>query len=274
MKRWAISIFALAAAGPADAEVDPLNWCFEFPTLSSPLVSEQLVEAVVVGRSRLTEAGSYAPGQTLAQIELRPAQRRVLRSPMPELGLREGDTLTAMAVLERGYSDRFWARQPLYCGRTAVADGRTNAICLAEIDPATQVARSAHHAQLDEIGNGTPELSGRLVLRRDRPLGRMRDWAVLGDEIPGDPAFTRSLTLDAIETRRQSQVFSRPAYDAILLRLTVQGYAQISRGLNQPLQVDDAWLVVTEITETGAARVSLMSNEERVAFQRARCPAY
>jgi hypothetical protein len=274
MKRFVISlvVLAFALAEPADAEVDPLNWCFEFPTMSAPLMSEQLVEAVVVSRSQLAHAESYVPGQLVAQIEFRPAPRRILQSPLPELGLREGGTLTPMTVLERGYGDRFWARQWLYCGRTEVASERSNAICLGEIDATTQIARSAHHAQMDDVGGGAA-LSGRLVLRRDYPLGRLRDWAVLGDEIQGVPAFTRSLTLDVIETRRQQQVFSRPAHDAIRLRFTIQGYPQITRGLNQPLQVDGAWLVVTDITEGGAASISRMSNEERLAFQRARCPA-
>ncbi|MBY0562623.1 MAG: hypothetical protein K2P58_00455 [Hyphomonadaceae bacterium] len=155
----------------------------------------------------------------------------------------------------------------VYC-----ATGARGAVCLGEVNDAG-VARSAFYADLRAPVGDPPMLVGVFPrLRRDLPLlGRNQDWAVL---VPADStplAFSRALTLDAIETVQEPALFDRPAYRAVRLRFTLAGYPSFTRALNAPIRLGEEWLVATAATPD-TVTLERMTVTQRLALVDERCP--
>jgi hypothetical protein len=210
-------------------------------------------------------SATFRAGDVVATLQLQPLAIHTLSGGRPELGLDEDAHLIPMNVMGSGI-DALSQLEPAYCAAAA-----RSAVCLGEVNE-LQMARSALYSDLNAPAGDPPMLSGFYSRpRRDLPsLGRNQDWGTL-IEGAAPAAFSRTLTLDAIETVAEPALFERPAYQAIRLRFTLAGYPPFTRDLNEPVRLGDEWLVATAATADGVT-FERMSNAQRVRLVNERCP--
>jgi hypothetical protein len=257
--------FCVALAGVSHANPDPLNWCPPTPEPSSPPLNVPLQQAFTVDAPNFT-AGTFTAGQVIAELSVHPLAPRILSAPRPELGLANGAQLTPMNVVGSG-SDALSQLSPVYC-----ATAEPTGVCLGEVNE-THIARSAIRSHLDAAAGDPPMLTGVYSIpRRDLPtLGRNQDWGSLVEEGPIEASFTRTLTLDAVETVQHGATFDQPAYQSVRLHLTFASYPSFTRGLNEPIRVGNHWLVATAAT-ADSVTFERMTGLQRMAVAQERCP--
>ncbi|MEQ1489359.1 MAG: hypothetical protein ABL932_02305 [Terricaulis sp.] len=277
------AVFAVAAlwactANAAFAQIDPLNWCPEGASVFPAPSGNALEQAFTVQRTALAPSATFAPGEVIATLELAPAPRRRLASARDGLGIRAGDLLSPMIILGDG-TDGLQNYGLAYCANVApppgldarAARGR-NAVCVV---PArgSSAATQAFPAMLNERTQGEGVRTGRMSFGPS--FDYREEWAVLGEEAPAEPAITRSLRLGRIVVARAPEVsvWNRRAFTSITAEFEVQGLQRFNRGLNQPLRIEDGWLVITGIAAGGSLEVQRMSNDQWQTFQRERCAA-
>lgn len=272
MRRALFSAFAfMALSTGAQAQVDPLNWCPEWPAVEPP-PSGPLMIAADIRRTVLSERGTFSPGDEVATVQLTDAPPRRVISAREELGIQAGAMLMARWLGEFG-ADAMNQRQRVYCAITGEAeiDRRTGlrrpyrpGICLDEINVANTATAAFH---VDFSGDGIGHMA------RRPGLGRMQEWAVLGEFGDAGPTVTRSLQVGRIQISRIPEFSSRPAYNAVSAEFQLEGYGRFERRLNEPLRIEDGWLVITDVSAAGTLEVRRMSDSGWRAFQQTRCPA-
>lgn len=277
------AVFAVAAlwactATTAFAQVDPLNWCPEGPSVSAAPSGNSLEQAFTVQRTTLASATAFAPSEVVATLELAPVPRRRLASARDGLGIREGELLTPMIILDRD-ADALQSYGFAYCANAAPPPGletRTargrNAACVVPARD-SNAATQAFPAMLNERAQGEGVRTGRMSFGPG--FDRREEWAVLGEEAPPEGAITRSLRLGRVVMAREPEVsvWNRRAFTSITAEFEVEGLRRFNRRLNQPLRIEDGWLVITGIAAGGALEIQRMSNDQWRAFQQERCAA-
>ncbi|QGZ96929.1 hypothetical protein [Terricaulis silvestris] len=278
MRAPLVAVFALiASADDASAQIDPLNWCPEGPSIQVASSGDRVEQAFRVRRTTLASDGSFYPTANVATLELQPLAPRPVQLPRPDLGLRDGALLTPLWVV-RTDADVFGVGAPVYCATTGPSSQHYSpAVCLGDVDPTTQTARTAFHARIADPYDRRPFMWGQQEQRRRgaAALGRNQDWGILGAEGSAQPAFTRTLRLGAIHLLRSAEVpaWNRPAFNSINVEFALEGYEAFFRRVNEPLRIEDGWLVVTDVSISGAVAIERMTDGQWQAFQRSRCPA-
>lgn len=204
--------------------------------------------------------------------------RRRLASARDGLGIRAGELLSPMIVLANG-ADALQHYGLAYCANAApppgldarAARGR-NAACVVPARD-SNAATQAFPAMLNERTQSEGVRTGRMSFGPG--FDYREEWAVLGEEAPAEPAITRSLRLGRIIIALEPavSVWNRRAFTSITAEFEVQGLQRFNRRLNQPLRIEDGWLVIAGIAAGGSLEIQRMSNDQWQTFQRERCAA-
>lgn len=278
------AVFAVAAlwactANAAFAQIDPINWCPEGPSVFAAPSGAALEQAFTVQRTTLASAATFAPSEVIATLELAPAPRRRLASARDGLGIRVGELLSPMIILA-SEADALQNYGLAYCANAApppgldarAARGR-NAVCVVPARD-SNAAPQAFPAMLNEPTQADGVRTGRMSFSGPN-FDYGEEWAVLGEEAPAEPAISRSLRLGRVVIARQpaASVWNRRAFTSVTAEFEVQGLQRFNRRLNQPLRIEDGWLVITGIATGGSLEIQRMSNDQWRAFQQERCAA-
>lgn len=264
------------AANAAFAQVDPINWCPEGPSVSAAPSGNALEQAFTVRRTTLVSAATFAPSEVIANLELAPAPRRRLASARDGLGVRVGDLLSPMIILANE-ADALQHYGLAYCANAApppgldarAARGR-NAVCVVPARD-SNAATQAFPAMLNERPQGEGVRTGRMSFGPS--FDYREEWAVLGEEAPPEPAISRSLRLGRVVIARvpEISVWNRRAFTSITAEFEVAGLQRFNRRLNQPLRIEDGWLVITGIASGGNIEIQRMTDTQWRSFQQERC---
>lgn len=276
------AVFAVVAlwvwtANTAFAQIDPINWCPEGPAVVAAPSGNALEQAFTVQRTTLASSAAFAPSEVVATLELAPVPRRALASARDGLGIRAGELLSPMIILGRE-ADALQHYGLAYCAPAAPPPGQglsrgRNAVCVVPARD-SNAATQAFSAMLNERAQGEGVRTGRMS-SSGPGFDYRQEWAVLGEEAPAEPAVSRSLRLGRIVIAREPavSVWNRRAFTSITAEFEVEGHQRFTRRVNQPLRIEDGWLVITGLAGDGSLQIQRMSDDRWRAFQRERCAA-
>jgi hypothetical protein len=265
------------AANTALAQIDPLNWCADGPSISAAPSGNELEQAFAVQRTTQAPAAAFAPSDVIATLQLAPVPRRRLVSAHEGLGIRAGELLSPMIILGRE-ADALQNYGLAYCANAAPQPGldarlarNRNAICVVP-NHDSNAATTAFAARLNESAQAEGVRTGRMATGGPG-FDYRQEWAVLGEEAAPEPTISRSLRLGRIVIAREPEmpVWNRRAFTSITAEFEVEGLQRFDRRLNQPLRIEDGWLVITGIAAGGSLEIQRMSNDRWRSFQRERC---
>lgn len=165
-----------------------------------------------------------------------------------------------------------------YCANAAPTPGLDarlaryrNAACIVP-DRDSDIANNAFPAMLNPPAQSGGVLTGRMA-SGGPGLGYGQEWGTLGEEAAAEPAITRNLRLGQIVISRSPEVavWNRRAFTSINVQFGVEGLQFFDRRLNQPLRIEDGWLVITGIASGGNVEIQRMTDTQWRSFQQERC---